>query len=97
MPMQVAKPKEKAARYVVINGYRWDRYNVGVTNLIPALNDPDGLSAENQGAKYMFGAGQMNPIIISLRRRIKPPGESRHGSGAPKTDGTRVLILMLTR
>ncbi|WP_260394419.1 fimbrillin family protein [Elizabethkingia anophelis] len=53
--------RKEAARYVVINGYRWDRYNVGVTNLIPALNDPDGLSAENQGAKYMFGARTDEP------------------------------------
>ncbi|MDV2446695.1 hypothetical protein CMU93_04175 [Elizabethkingia anophelis] len=48
--------RREAARYTVISGYRWDRYNVGVTNLIPVLNDPDESSAENQGAKYMFGA-----------------------------------------
>ncbi|MDX8571490.1 fimbrillin family protein [Elizabethkingia sp. HX QKY] len=53
--------REEAARYAVINGYRWDRYNVGVTNLIPVLNDPDVLSTENQGAKYMFGARTDEP------------------------------------
>ncbi|AQX05156.1 hypothetical protein ATB99_06095 [Elizabethkingia meningoseptica] len=29
------------ALYAVIGGYRWDRYNLGVTNLNPAANNPD--------------------------------------------------------
>lgn len=29
------------ARYAVIGGYRWDRYNLGVTNVNPATNNPD--------------------------------------------------------
>ncbi len=29
------------ARYAVIAGYRWDRYNLGVANVSPATNNPD--------------------------------------------------------
>ncbi|MDV4102692.1 hypothetical protein CMT19_16760 [Elizabethkingia anophelis] len=29
------------ALYAVIGGYRWDRYNLGVTNLNPSSNNPD--------------------------------------------------------
>lgn len=29
------------ARYAVIGGYRWDRYNLGVTDVNPATNNPD--------------------------------------------------------
>lgn len=47
---------KETARYAVIHGFRWDRFNVGVTNLNPVLNDPDEPSAESHGAKYMFGA-----------------------------------------
>lgn len=29
------------ARYAVIAGHRWDRYNLGVTSVSPAINNPD--------------------------------------------------------
>lgn len=49
------KPKE-SARYAVIGGYRWDRFNVGVTSNNPAVYDPDSPRAEIHGAKYQFSA-----------------------------------------
>ncbi|MCL1675470.1 fibrobacter succinogenes major paralogous domain-containing protein [Elizabethkingia meningoseptica] len=46
------------ALYVVIGGYRWDRYNLGVTNLNPAANNPDqnpSLQALH-GSFYQWGS-----------------------------------------
>ncbi|WP_336829570.1 hypothetical protein [Sphingobacterium multivorum] len=36
------------ARYAVIGGHRWDRYNLGVTDVNPSTNNPDVLPS-NQG------------------------------------------------
>jgi hypothetical protein len=59
------------ARYAVIGGYRWDRFNVGVTNNIPsAANNPDEIRKEIHGAKYMFGAKRMNFNIMYPRLMI---------------------------
>ena len=44
------------ARYAVIRGYQWDRFNLGATANHPALSDPDMPSAEIHGAKYTYGA-----------------------------------------
>ncbi|WP_407535301.1 hypothetical protein [Elizabethkingia miricola] len=49
------KPKE-LARYAVIGGYRWDRFNIGVTSNDPTIYDPDIPRAEIHGAKYTHGA-----------------------------------------
>lgn len=51
------------ARYAVIGGYRWDRFNIGVTSKTPsASNDPDVIRKEIHGAKYQWSAmtGQTN-------------------------------------
>ncbi|MDR0262799.1 MAG: hypothetical protein LBJ04_06200 [Sphingobacterium sp.] len=39
------------ARYAVIGGYRWDRYNLGVTNVNPATNNPDA----NPSVQALYG------------------------------------------
>ncbi|MCP1252720.1 MULTISPECIES: fimbrillin family protein [Elizabethkingia] len=44
------------ARYAVIRGYQWDRFNLGSSVNNPALSDPDIPSAEIHGAKYTYGA-----------------------------------------
>ncbi|MCT3689969.1 hypothetical protein HZQ92_00055 [Elizabethkingia anophelis] len=44
------------ARYAVIRGYQWDRFNLGSSVNNPALSDPDMPSAEIHGAKYTYGA-----------------------------------------
>ncbi|MCT3833959.1 hypothetical protein HZQ12_10480 [Elizabethkingia anophelis] len=45
------------ARYAVIGGYRWDRFNLGVTSNVPsASNDPDVIRKEIHGAKYQWSA-----------------------------------------
>lgn len=44
------------ARYAVIRGYKWDRFNLGAAVNHPALSDPDTPSAEIHGAKYTHGA-----------------------------------------
>ncbi|MCT4049108.1 hypothetical protein HZP89_13960 [Elizabethkingia anophelis] len=44
------------ARYAVIRGYQWDRFNLGSSVNNPALLDPDMPSAEIHGAKYTYGA-----------------------------------------
>ncbi len=44
------------ARYAVIRGYQWDRFNLGASASHPAQSDPDIPSAEIHGAKYTYGA-----------------------------------------
>ncbi|AIL45500.1 hypothetical protein [Elizabethkingia anophelis] len=39
------------ALYAIIGGYRWDRYNLGVTNLSPASNNPD----RNPSVQALYG------------------------------------------
>ncbi|MEN5054067.1 hypothetical protein [Sphingobacterium kitahiroshimense] len=39
------------ARYAVIGGYRWDRYNLGVANVNPATNNPDA----NPSVQALYG------------------------------------------
>lgn len=39
------------ARYAVIGGYRWDRYNLGVTDVNPATNNPDA----NPSVQALYG------------------------------------------
>jgi hypothetical protein len=53
------------ARYAVIGGYQWDRFNLGAAANHPALSDPDTPSAEIHGAKYTYGAytGQTNSYL----------------------------------
>ncbi|WP_407509327.1 fibrobacter succinogenes major paralogous domain-containing protein [Elizabethkingia anophelis] len=45
------------ALYAVIGGYRWDRYNLGATNLNPASNNPDRNPSvrELYGNQYQWG------------------------------------------
>lgn len=45
---QTRSATDADARYAVIAGHRWDRYNLGVANLNPAVNDPDAVPS-NQG------------------------------------------------
>ncbi|PUB30748.1 uncharacterized protein (TIGR02145 family) [Elizabethkingia sp. YR214] len=39
------------ALYAIIGGYRWDRYNLGVTNLNPASSNPD----QNPSIQALYG------------------------------------------
>ncbi|MDF2474973.1 MAG: hypothetical protein K0S24_456 [Sphingobacterium sp.] len=45
------------ARYAVIGGYRWDRYNLGVANVNPATNNPDAVPSVQAlyGNYYQWG------------------------------------------
>lgn len=45
------------ARYAVIGGYRWDRYNLGVANVNPATNNPDAVPSIQAlyGNYYQWG------------------------------------------
>ncbi|MDF2515903.1 MAG: hypothetical protein K0R59_1199 [Sphingobacterium sp.] len=45
------------ARYAVIGGHRWDRYNLGVTDLNPATNNPDAVPSVQAlyGNYYQWG------------------------------------------
>jgi Fibrobacter succinogenes major domain (Fib_succ_major). len=59
------------ARYAVIGGYRWDRYNLGVSSVSPATNNPDAIPS-NQGLYgnfYQWG-------------RQTPGGNAYSGDGA---------------
>ncbi|HCD9236048.1 TPA: hypothetical protein NEG48_003067 [Elizabethkingia anophelis] len=47
--------RSTAARYVVIGGLRFDRYNLGVANLNPATNNPEGLTTNLIGNYYQWG------------------------------------------
>ncbi|RKO68921.1 hypothetical protein D7322_24315 [Sphingobacterium puteale] len=45
------------ARYAVIGGHRWDRYNLGVANVNPATNNPDAVPSVQAlyGNYYQWG------------------------------------------
>jgi len=47
---------KEIARYVVIGGYRWDRFNLEVSNNDPLTYDPDIPRAEIHGAKFQWNA-----------------------------------------
>ena len=48
---------ESDALYAVIGGYKWERYNLGVINRNPALNNPDQIPSIQglHGGYYQFG------------------------------------------
>ncbi|WP_260119023.1 fimbrillin family protein [Elizabethkingia anophelis] len=51
---------ESDALYAVIGGYKWDRYNLGVVNRNPTLNNPDQIPSiqDLHGGYYQFGNKQ---------------------------------------
>ncbi|QIH32691.1 hypothetical protein [Sphingobacterium sp. DR205] len=50
-------PAAADARYAVIAGYRWDRYNLGVVDVNPATNNPDAVPSVQAlyGNYYQWG------------------------------------------
>ncbi|CAI9677082.1 hypothetical protein HZQ11_15725 [Elizabethkingia anophelis] len=50
--------------YVVIGGYRWARFNLGVTETNPVMNNPDAIPtiAKIYGAKYQWGIRTNTPL-----------------------------------
>jgi len=84
------------ARYAVIAGYRWDRYNLGVTNTNPATNNPDANPSVKAlyGNYYQWGRqasganADTDPGIIPGWRDTEPAADGAWGTGTTKATAT---------
>ncbi|WP_286857687.1 hypothetical protein, partial [Sphingobacterium sp. UBA7625] len=85
------------ARYAVIAGYRWDRYNLGVVDVNPATNNPDAVPSVQAlyGNYYQWGrqaavanAYSGDGAIAGWNTTPAPDGSWNNGTAAAPVKAT---------